>query len=243
MDVRGLADATLLDVWERTVTLERPWRELALLAAACDEPPERLARLSIGERDRLLLAVRERTFGSRIDCETSCGWCQARLELSIDTAELSVARRPVDDADLELADSGFTVRFRLPDSSDVAACRDVPGNAAEHLLGRCVEVVDPPDASASVSTLPSRVRDAVAARIAALDPQAEMLLDLECPECARRSQATFDPAAYLLAEVEARAARLLREVDVLARAYGWREADVLALGPARRRRYLELATQ
>jgi hypothetical protein len=31
------------------------------------------------------------------------------------------------------------------------------------------------------------------------------------------------------------------EVDALARAYGWREADILALSPARRAAYLELA--
>ena len=40
--------------------------------------------------------------------------------------------------------------------------------------------------------------------------------------------------------VEAHARRLLGEVHRLARAYGWREHDVLALGAARRAAYLEL---
>ena len=36
-------------------------------------------------------------------------------------------------------------------------------------------------------------------------------------------------------------ARILREVHTLAAAYGWSEAEILALSPARRRVYLELA--
>src|SRR5215212_4725652 len=101
-EVHGIADATLLDVWDDTCALERPWRELAVLAAACGESPARLATLSIGERDRLLLAARARTFGRRMDCETSCAWCNARLELSLDAVELSVSPNVVDDDDLEV---------------------------------------------------------------------------------------------------------------------------------------------
>jgi hypothetical protein len=44
-------------------------------------------------------------------------------------------------------------------------------------------------------------------------------------------------------ELRAHARRLLREVDVLARAYGWTEPDVLALDERRRAAYLELAAE
>jgi hypothetical protein len=178
-----------------------------------------------------------------MDCETTCGWCDARLELSLDAVELSISRSVIDDDDLEVEAQGVSVRFRLPDSTDIAACREAPADPVAHLLERCVEVVTRPGGTMAVATLPQAVLDAVTERMAALDPQAEMLLDLDCPECGVRSQTSFDPAAYFMAEIDARAARLLEEVHVLARAYGWSEADVLALGPARRRRYLELATQ
>jgi hypothetical protein len=243
MEVHGFADATLLDVWDQTLALERPWRELAVLAAACGEAPARLATLSVGERDRLLLAARARTFGRRLDCETSCASCNTRLELTIDAAELSVAHGPMAPGALAIESDGVSVRFRLPDSTDIAACRDAPGDPADELLARCVEVVAPADGTMAVAALPRPLRDAVTARMAMLDPHAEMLLDLECPECGVRSQATFDPAAYFMEEIDARAAGLLREVHVLASAYGWSEAEVLALGAARRRRYLELAMQ
>jgi hypothetical protein len=51
----------------------------------------------------------------------------------------------------------------------------------------------------------------------------------------------FDVADYLWQELHAWAKDVLRSVHALAVAYGWREADVLALSPTRRRIYLELA--
>ena len=41
--------------------------------------------------------------------------------------------------------------------------------------------------------------------------------------------------------IAGRALRLLGHVHALARAYGWREADILAMSPARRQVYLDLA--
>ena len=76
--------------------------------------------------------------------------------------------------------------------------------------------------------------------MSARDPQAEVLLDLTCPACGASWQTVFDIAAYFWAELTAEAKRLLREVDALARAYGWREVDILALSPGRRQAYLEL---
>src|SRR5262249_55645931 len=64
---------------------------------------------------------------------------------------------------------------------------------------------------------------------------------LRAPACGHGWQADLDVGAFVLAEVDAHAARLLGEVHGLAHAYGWSEADILALSTARRRRYLELA--
>ena len=73
------------------------------------------------------------------------------------------------------------------------------------------------------------------------DPLAEVLVDVVCPGCETEFVADLDVGAFVWAEVHARARRLLHEVDVLARAYGWTEAEVLALGDQRREEYLTLA--
>ncbi len=75
-------------------------------------------------------------------------------------------------------------------------------------------------------------------RMAEVDAGAEIELALTCPACAAEWRAGFDIAGFLWSEVDAWARRRLREVHVLARAYGWRETEILALSPRRRAAYL-----
>ena len=89
--------------------------------------------------------------------------------------------------------------------------------------------------------MPTAAQAAIAAEIAALDPQAELLVDLVCPSCGAAWQDVFDTINFLWAEIRTRARRLLQHIDTLARAYGWREADVLAMSEARRGLYVQMA--
>ncbi len=89
--------------------------------------------------------------------------------------------------------------------------------------------------------MPDQVVAAIAESMEALDPCADILLELKCGACGNEWQAPFDILGYFWAELAVHARRLLREVDVLARAYGWREADILSLSGRRRRAYLELS--
>ncbi|MEL7046258.1 MAG: phage baseplate protein, partial [Pseudomonadota bacterium] len=71
------------------------------------------------------------------------------------------------------------------------------------------------------------------------DPQGNVELDITCPSCAEQWQSPFDIVAYLWSELEAWGQRLLGDIHALASAYGWTEAEVLAVTPWRRRQYLE----
>ncbi len=237
----ALDDARLLDCSDRATELDRPWRELALLESASGVSSDELARLSIGERDRLLLRIRIATFGERIECETSCPRCGARLELALDATQLLMPHRTVALSDLEVTDEEWTVRFRLPDSTDIAAIgADAMSNADAILAERCIAVVS--SANGSVE-LPARVRERVVERMATLDPQADVLLDLSCIVCEAEWQTPFDPAELFLREVDGYASRLTAEVHRLAIAYGWSESSILAMGAARRQRYMSLLLQ
>jgi hypothetical protein len=232
-------DATLLDAWEKTTALARPWREVVLLAGVSGDRIDVLARLPIGERDRRLLALRTAALGERLDCETPCPACGERLEMALEATALACP--PVEPGGTSvLEDGGWRVRFRLPTSADLAACVAEPA-AGRALLASCVVEATEGDVPRPPEELPPHLRDGLSARMAALDPQADVRLALECPACGHGWQADLDVGAFVLAEVDAHAARLLGEVHGLARAYGWSEADILALSPARRRRYLELA--
>jgi len=127
---------------------------------------------------------------------------------------------------------GRLISWRPPDSRDVAAAAkaDDVAEAERVLLERCVGALD----------LTDEQRRAVTAAMAEADPLAEVLVDMECPACGEPFVADLDVAQFVWAEVRARALGLLRDVDALARAYGWTEEQVLALGDTRRGAYLEL---
>lgn len=238
----ALDDLALLDVWERMAGIGRPWREIALLAQASGEAAERLAALTVGERDRLILGLRQQLFGDRFDCETRCPACDTHLELTLDSSQLLLPRPPSTDAKLPLDEGQYLATCRLPNSADLAVCYD-EAHPAEALLALCVHVVDRSGAVVDARQLPKPMRDRVDEHVSALDPQAEILLDLRCPGCGHGWQAAFDPAAFLLHEIDAYALQVLDDVHQLARAYGWSERDILAMRPSRRRRYLDRVLQ
>jgi len=238
MSALATDDATLLDAWEATTALPRPWREVALLSRVSGETMDALAGLPIGERDRRLLALRTAALGDRLDCETLCPVCDERLEMALEASALACAPIAVGET-AALEHDDWRVRFRLPTSADLAACTGEPA-AARAVLACCVVEATQRDAQRAPGELPAGLRDALAARMGELDAQADVRIALECPACAHGWQAELDIAGFVLAEVETHATRVLGEIHGLASAYGWTEADVLSLSPARRRRYLEL---
>jgi hypothetical protein len=215
---------------------------MLLLAAACPEAqPNELARLHIGERDARLLTLRERTFGPELTCVATCPGCAERLELKFAAADIRVSTPPMPAEGFALSHAGYDVRFRVPNSLDLNTLdgtEDVD-RACQRLLERCLLGVHYNGEERSVQQLPASVREAVARRLAVADPQADVQLDLCCPDCRHRWRAAFDVVAFFWTEIDSWAQRTLDEVHVLASAYGWREADILALGPCRKQWYLE----
>jgi hypothetical protein len=217
-----LSAAATLDLWEAAGRLGPVERALALAAVAEPAEVDELARLPLGRRDALIL----RLAGRALEATATCPACGETAEFSVDTAAL-LAR----DASAAL-DVG--VQWRPVDSTDLAAASEAPDAAAAErvLLERCVT---------SEVELSDDVRAELAEAMAAADPLAEVLVDVVCPACETHFVADLDVSSFVWAEVHARAQRLLRDVDVLARAYGWTEAEVLALGDRRREAYLALA--
>jgi hypothetical protein len=145
-------------------------------------------------------------------------------------------------APLAITVGRYEMTVRLPDSTDLEAL--VPGGDADLariLLGRCLLDARRDGRCCPPERLPQSVVLAVARQMAAADPQADVELALTCPGCRHEWLAPFDIAAFLWLEIDAWARRLLDEIACLARAFGWREADVLALGPRRRGYYLDRA--
>jgi hypothetical protein len=90
--------------------------------------------------------------------------------------------------------------------------------------------------------LPDNILNAVAEHMAAVDPQADVHLNLTCPGCEHSWSALFDILSFFWQEIEAWAYRTLNEVHTLASAYGWREWDVLTMSAWRRQLYLQMVS-
>lgn len=241
--MRALTATELLRAWEQGFSQSPAHRALTLLTfTGADAPPERLAQLAIGQRDAQLLALRDRAFGPRMSGLATCPTCGLQVQLDFTVADISVAPppEPSDVATLSLGECD--VSFRLPNSQDLAAldAQAEVSSGKRALLGRCLLSARLKGQEISVDQLPEEMTAAISERMAEMDPQADVQLALTCPQCCHGWHAPLDIASFLWSEIHAWAVRLLRDVHTLASAYGWREAEILALSPWRRQAYLEL---
>ena len=228
----AIAAASLLDAWEQGERQHPLHRALTLLSVA--EPQasiEALADLPIGERDRRLFALRARLFGGQLDAVAACPRCGELLEISCDGQAVFGAEPGQPDPGLEIG--GRRLALRAPNTADLLEIAALPtADRAGALLDRCAG-----------ESLEGSARDQAEARLAEMDPLGEVSFALGCAACGHEWSEVFDIAAFLWTEIGDRAHRLLRDIHALARAYGWREAEILALTPQRRAAYLALVAE
>jgi hypothetical protein len=237
-------DAALLEAWETARSRVYPLRGTALLAAAEPGHDERaLASLPLGEVARRLLVLHAQWFGGALVSVCVCPDCGESVEARCDPVALrAAAPEPPPVVPLTLDAHGYAVRYRLPAPLDLAyAARAGTAYAARRLLlERCVLEAVHHGVRCAAANLPEQVVAALAAAMEAADPLAEISLEIGCPACGATWTAVLEPERFLLAAVEETARDVLRDVHQLARAYGWSEAESLALSRARRRAYLDL---
>jgi hypothetical protein len=223
----------IVQIWERGRREHPVDRALTILAGFSQQPRGDLAGLSVELRDSLLLDWRSRHFGDTLAGYAACPECDCGVDVSLAATGLEVPQER-----FTVAAAGASVAVRLPTSLDLAAvatCASVE-EARQALVRLCTE------GGADDGALD---QDMAAAVEAELDRRAKVsagTVTLACPDCGHGWNLEFDVAAFAWREIEILATRLLGDVDVLARRYGWSEQDILGLSPARRRFYLELAS-
>jgi hypothetical protein len=240
--MRALLAPDIVRMWEVGRDQAPIERAISLLAIASAESSRaELSALTISRRDSQLLELRKRTFGDALNAFSECPQCAGRLEIRFATTAIKSSDGGSPDI-LEINSHGTTVRFRLPTSIDLAEAIAVENidQASEALFSRCVIEARKGGEIIGANELPEEVREEINRRMATADPAAEVLLNLQCPLCTHSWQAFFDIASFFWTEISTHARRLLREVDALARIYGWGEAEILGLSAIRRQAYLEL---
>jgi hypothetical protein len=229
-----------LSAWEDCQQLAEPLKPCALLALIVPGGFEAASCLAIGQRDACLLDLYAALFGSQLPAVLLCAHCQAELDLNLSTTDLRLAQ-PGDGDRLEREYQDYRVEVRLPNSQDLAHIAHSADLAVarEQLLQRCVRVRTASGDIIPASELPASVIDDTLATMAEADPQALTELSCRCPACGSMLVESFDIGRYLVQRMQHWSERVLDQVHVLARAYGWTELEVLQLSPTRRARYIE----
>ncbi len=218
-----LDSATLLDLYQQGRAADALTRAGLLGRAAAGDAA---ASLSLAELDRRVWALHRQLAGpGPSEAVGNCPACGARLEFSLpgDFAPPAAAGGPAEP--VAVAWRGESYLLRLPRLADFG-----PEGLRPENLG-AAPWQDPDFAAHAAEAL------------RAADPALAMTLAMNCPECDAALDEIFDPAAFLWAEIEEMARDLLHEIIALARAFGWSEADILSMPPARRALYLTALTE
>lgn len=240
---------TLLRAWEQLHGAGPDARAVGLLQAVWPQPePQAWPAAPIGERDAALFRLHAALFGPRLQTLTHCPACGEALESQFDCTQFfsgEATPPPAATDALRLREQEWDIAFRLPSSADVMALSEHDADPAvlvAALLHRCVLDARRGGQPTDPAELPPALVARLEERMGVHDPLADLRLDVCCPACATQWLAVFDIGDYLWEAFDDWAQDLLAEVHQLARGYGWRERDILALNPVRRRFYLDLVT-
>lgn len=247
--------ADLVTAWEMAGGLTPPVRTAVLVyALGLAGSPAGALDLDVGSTASLLAAGYAETYGDRVDLVVECGACGTTLEA---------------DVELPRPDPGPTSarrgrwEVRRPTLGELAAVYGDPA-AATRLRRWCVRPASGDDAPAGTAGSAGVAGVAGVADTAEAEGAAEPALDgavgaaldealdelaaaalpsgpVTCPQCGTRSEVVLDTAALLWDRLRRDTPRLLSDVAILASAFGWSEAEILALTDARRQAYLQLA--
>lgn len=235
--------AAVLRIWEDAAAAPPERRGSVIVATAAGEPLAAIEARSVGQRDRGLLDLRRQLIGEQVDARDTCPDCGAEVEASFRVSDLIKVADDGGPSVAEITHGDLKITVRAPAAGEVAALAATHRNSAgetirEGLLALCV--VQCETGAGKAVPLPHEAALAVAEAVEGLDPLAAIVFSLACPDCGAAFETPFDPPSFVWHELATIANRLMVEVNQLARTYGWREADILALSPMRRRAYLEI---
>ena len=196
-------------------------RLISLTAALWGEEESAIRSLTLSSWEERLLTLRSDVFGPRIEAELMCPDCGTGALLVFDTEDLPVAATPVQVPETGMDLSALTTG----DIADLEEAGLKGEEALAFLLSRAGEL----DSTSAADTLQGPRREELIAALEILVAGLALELGTTCVDCGSPITAPFDVSAFVDAEIETRAARLLDEVHVIAMAYHWGHSEILDL--------------
>jgi hypothetical protein len=192
--------------------------------------------LTVCDCDRLFAAIYLKYYGEQVEGTVTCRDCREPFEVNFSLRDLLVnlgggggrnAAGPDEDGIYTLSDGR---RFRLPTVSDQQSVLGLQTDAAVGaLFERCMVAGDPMDNP----QLLQKAMDEVG-------PVLDLDLDAACPKCGASESVRFDIQTYLLRMLAYEKRFLVREIHLIAVAYGWGYGEILSLTREDRRAFVGL---
>lgn len=225
-------------------------------------------QLLVGDRQYLLLKLRQLTFGDRIQSVLSCPWpnCGRAIDIDFNISDIPISEcqqvLPVYESSLSidglslpdclsqsLVSDELKYSFRLPNGADQETCGRLalssPAHALHNLLGCCVKKIgaieNPGDEI--IAELPAGLIMNIEQDMEQRAPSLELTMEVDCPECKRSFIAPFELQDFFFGELIINTELLYREVHYLAFHYHWSEEEVMAMPRSKRRQYIDVLSQ
>ena len=234
----------LLAIRDSTLHLSVLEKSLYLLGVVYETDSAAMADLSIGDRDTRLLKFREWIFGSRLINMAHCPTCNnvVEWEANVDDILLKDLETNKDRKTYIHESEGYTINFRLPNSYDIINATKIQNQSddASAFISACILNIVNSNVENPQSDLPQKIFQEISRQMSEADPQAEISMVLNCPDCNNQWNAPFNILNYLWLEIDNWAKHILKEVVVLARHFGWSEKEILNLSFQRRQYYMEM---
>src|SRR5437588_10997616 len=124
--MRALSASDILYAWDAGQQKHPIDRALLLLALALPAfSPALLSSLTIGQRNRQLLLLRQKTLGASATCSVQCPHCGEKLEFTLDLSAMlpTGVEAPIEPGKHihTLSADAFTLSFRVPTSAELAS--------------------------------------------------------------------------------------------------------------------------
>ena len=219
-------------------------RSLARLGPLSEINVDIVRSLVVGDREALLLHALLRLSGDPLSCVVNCPAAECGEQMAIELPGGEILQQPYSDPQpywplkLQLGDSEVEIEVRLPTGADQEAVTRFGDlqNATLELVRRCVKSSEALD----VGELTPSAVDQIGQLMCDCDPQAELVVNVECISCDQPFSANLDAGSFLLRDLNKRSRTLYRQVHDLALHYHWSESEILSLPMKKRHRYLEL---
>lgn len=237
----GRIEQTLI---ESAANLDRPAYVTFVLSEVLDVigesaiDAEMVSRLSVADRQYLMLRLAALLNGEQMWLKVDCGHCDAPFDVELMRCDLPVKQAGDSFPGVSLHLENWNIEARVPTGQDQEAImQGTEEEALRTLLQHCICSVNGESPQADFSRLLNE--EEIDAIDEALDEVAPAVCDrllVSCPECNTEQNALLDHYANIGLDEYF----FYDEIHTLASHYHWSEADILDLPRAKRRRYLQL---